>query len=161
MHIWKQIHHDDQPLEMAQCFNNMGCIYETKQSYHEAMDCHQQALAIRGKYQIDMGSSYNNIANIFLLGNAFDAALENYFFSLKEKTKSQSNENLSLSTTLLNIALVYELDANYQQSLKYYKQVATIFRQIYSTTHPSNIDIQQHIQRISSLLKNSNSETLV
>ena len=55
--IWQEIHGDDEPYEMAECLNNMGCIYETQKFYSTALDCHKKSLSIRDKQKMDMSSS--------------------------------------------------------------------------------------------------------
>jgi tetratricopeptide (TPR) repeat protein len=150
--IWQEIPGDDEPREMAECLNNMGCIYETQKYYSTALDSHKKSLAIRDKQQMDMSSSYNNIANIFLCLGAYESALENYMNSLEAKKKSPLTDDLSLATTLENIALVYEEDGNYQESLTYYKKAAAIFQKLYPSTHTSNIQIQKHISSLQTLV---------
>ncbi|CAF4279739.1 unnamed protein product, partial [Adineta steineri] len=100
----------------------------------------------------DLGASYNNIGNIYLRLQQYDLALENYKSSYEIKLKSLPSQRISLAATLENIALVYEQKHLYEQALSYYKKVATIFHETYSSTHNSVIQIEQDIQRVSSLI---------
>jgi tetratricopeptide (TPR) repeat protein len=138
---------------MAECWNNMGCIYEIEKSYSKALECHKNALSIRDKYQIDLGSSYNNIGNIYLWLEQYDNALENYTYSFEIKSKSLSIQDPSLAKTLRNIGLVYEHDGNFEEAFKFYKKAAFIFEQIYPSVHIYNTEIQEDIQRVSSSQK--------
>jgi tetratricopeptide (TPR) repeat protein len=158
LNIWTDIYGDNEPLQMAECLNNMGCIYEIEKFYSKALAYHQHALSIRNKFQTDSGSTYNNIGNIYFWLGEYDVALENYRYSFEIKSKSLASQDPSLATTLANIGLVYEKDKNFDEALKFYKQAAFLFEKIFSSTHIYNIEIQDDIQRISSLFK---SKTLV
>ncbi|CAF3177785.1 unnamed protein product [Rotaria sp. Silwood2] len=165
--IWKESDGNDEPFQMAECLNNMGCIYEIEKCYSKALACHQQALSIRDKFQADLGSSYNNIGNIYLcIGSLYNnfcnfylclgeynAAIENYDYAYKIKSKSRSSQDPSLATTLRNMALAYEEDGNFIEALKYYKKASLAFASIFSATHTYYIEIQEDIQRVSSLME--------
>ena len=146
---WQTIDPNNKSLRMAECLNNMGCIYELEQSYSKALACHEQALMIRGQYQVDLGSSYNNIANIYLSLGEYDVALENYNNAFAAKSKSLSTTDPSLAITLRNIGLVYEEDGNVEEALKSYRRAALMFEQIYPATDVYNMDIQEDIRRVS------------
>ncbi|CAF3095067.1 unnamed protein product [Rotaria sp. Silwood2] len=151
--IWKESDGNDEPFQMAECLNNMGCIYEIEKCYSKALACHQQALSIRDKFQADLGSSYNNIGNIYLCLGEYNAAIENYDYAYKIKSKSRSSQDPSLATTLRNMALAYEEDGNFIEALKYYKKASLAFASIFSATHTYYIEIQEDIQRVSSLME--------
>lgn len=145
-----EIYTNNESVQMAECLNNMGCIYEIGEYYAKALEYHQKALSIRDKYQIDLGSSYNNIGNIYLRLGEYNSALENYNFALKTKSKSLSVGDPSLPQTLRNIALVYEQDQNFEEALQFYQRAALIFEKIYPSDDTHNIQIQEDIQRVSS-----------
>ncbi|CAF3545496.1 unnamed protein product [Adineta steineri] len=151
--IWKESYGDNKPIEMAECLNNMGCIYEKEEFYSLALQYHQAALSIRDKFQIDVGSTYNNIGNIYFWLGEYDVALESYLYSFEMKIKTLSLEDPSLGKTLANMGLVYEEDGNFEEALKAYKRAALIFENIFSSTRIYNIQIQEDIQRVTSLLK--------
>ena len=143
--IWHQLFSlDNEPIEMAECLNNMGCIYEIEKYYSKALDCHQKALAIRDRYANDLGSTYNNIGNVYLSLGVYDAALENYKTSLDLKTKSLPTNHLSIAQTLRNIGLVYEQDENSADAIEYYRRA----EQIYADVRLSTSEIQDDIKRI-------------
>lgn len=148
--IWQTIDHDQQSLRMAECLNNMGCIYELERYYSKALACHEQALSIRGQHQVDLGSSYNNIANIYLSLGEYETALQNYNYAFAAKSKSLSTTDPSLAITLRNIGLVYEEDGNVEEASKFYRRAALMFEQIYPATHVYNMDVQEDIRRVSS-----------
>lgn len=156
---WQTIDNNHRPLRMAECLNNMGCINELEQLYHKALIYHQQALAIRGENQVDLGSSYNNIANVYLSLGEYEVALENYNHALAAKSKSLSTLDPSLALTLRNIGLVYEADEDAEEALKFYKKAASMFEQIYPPTHVYNTDIQEDIRRVSLLENRDKTET--
>ncbi|CAF1331155.1 unnamed protein product [Rotaria sp. Silwood1] len=151
--IWKETHDNNEPLQMAACLNNMGCIYEIEKFYSKALACHQQALSIRDKFQTDLGSSYNNIGNIYLCLGEYNTAIENYDYAYNIKSQSHSSQDPSLATTLKNMALAYEEDGNFIEALQYYKKAALAFASIFSTTHTYYLEIQEDIQRIASLME--------
>ena len=153
LHIWNETYGDNEPLQMAECFNNIGCIYEIEKSYSQALKYHQKALSIREKFQTDIGSTYNNIGNIYLWLGENDVALANYLYSFDIKSQSLTAQDPSVATTLENIGLVYEKDRNFEEALKYYRRAACIFEKKFPSTHIYNIEIQENIQHISSLLK--------
>ncbi|CAF0920693.1 unnamed protein product [Adineta steineri] len=153
--IWTKTYGEDY-YKIADCLNNMGCVYEIEKNYLKALEYHQKSLSIRQKclpkYHSDLGASYNNIGNIYLRLQQYDLALENYKSSYEIKLKSLPSQHISLAATLENIALVYEQKHLYEQALSYYEKVATIFHETYSSTHNSVIQIEQDIQRVSSLI---------
>lgn len=157
--IWQAIDGNSKPLRMAECLNNMGCIYELDRSYSQALLSHREALSIRGQYEVDIGSSYNNIGNIYLLLGEYEVALENYNYALTAKSKALPSVDSSLALTLRNIGLVYEADEDPKEASKFYKRAALIFEQIYPATHVHNTDIGEDIRRASALEHRDKAET--
>lgn len=151
--MWTELYGDEGIVEIAECLNNIGCIYEREQYYAKALECHKRSLSIRDKFQVDIGSCYNNIGNIYYCLGEYNSALENYNFAFQEKIKSRSEKDLSLATTLTNMGLVFEADTNYKEALNYYKKAALVYNELYSPTHVSNIEIQENIQRVSVLMR--------
>ncbi len=160
--IWKN-NFDEDCYRIADCLNNIGCVYESEKNYFKALEYHQQALTIRKKClpkdHSDLGGSYNNIGNIYLCIEEYDLALENYKYAYEIKCKSLPSQHSSLALTLENLGLVYEQKQFFEQALIYYEKAANIFRQIFSSTHIHVIEIEENIQRISTILNSQKVST--
>ena len=153
--IWRNAFGEEY-YQIADCLNNMGCMYEIEKDYSKALECHRKALAIQEKClpkdHPDLGGSYNNIGNIYFCLEEYDLALKNYRYAYEIKSKSLPSEHSSLALTLENLALVYEQKRLFQQAFVYYEKAAEIFRATFPATHIHVIEIEQHLQRISSIL---------
>ncbi|CAF1144089.1 unnamed protein product [Adineta ricciae] len=153
--IWRKLL-GEHYYQIADVLNNMGCIYENEKNYSKALEFHQKALAIRQKSlpkdHFDLAASYNNIGNIYLCLIEYDLALENYYLSLDIKIKCLPSHHLSLVSTLHNIGIVYEQKSLYQQALTYFEKAMRILRENQPSTNSYIIDLDQNIQRVSSLL---------
>ena len=84
----------------------MGCTYETERIYSKALNYLQQALSIRAKFLVEISSSYNNIGDIYFRLGEYGAAIENYNYAIKIKSKCLSSQDPSLEAILRNITRV-------------------------------------------------------
>jgi tetratricopeptide (TPR) repeat protein len=142
---------------VAICYTNIGGVYQKQENYVRALECHKTALDIYQKNVLvdhpDLGISHNNIAIIYSCLGLYDSALEHYNISLNILQNTLSSSNPEIAVSYCGLGLIYEQKGELEKALSYYEKTATIYRHALSSTHPDVIQIEEHIQRISSKLK--------
>lgn len=145
--LWK----NDLPIEDQQVFTdahrNMAVVYENDAFYSRAFQIYRKTLELEEKFQFNTGSTFNNLANIYLKLGYLELALENYKFALKSKWKSFRAPNSSIGTTLLNISSVYAADGDYFNASDYAKQALTVFSGILTQNHPLFVEIHNDLRQ--------------
>ncbi|CAF1049630.1 unnamed protein product [Adineta ricciae] len=153
LRTWERTSGHSEPIEVAECLNNMGCIYEIDGSYSKALAFYQRELNIREKLKACLGKTYNNIGNIYFRLGEYNTALEHYTYAFSLKIKSLQINDVSLVKTMINIGLVYECDHNYQEALKAYERARFLLEAIASSELIRDLDVKDAIQRMSALLE--------
>ena len=155
--IFQRTSNQNDQIEIAKSFNNIGNIYQLQKSYPDALHYYQMALNIQEKHlpkdHPDLGSLYSNIAGVYQCLADHHRALEQYQISLTILQKSLPPQHPAIAMTFKNIAVVYEDIGDLHQSLNYLRKVGSIRRETLSSTHPHLQLIEQDIQRISFQLK--------
>ena len=162
---WENQPRPDEAALVGDCWNNFGCVLETEEYFGKALECHQRARTIREELNGNLGSTYNNIANVYLAIGEYAAALEHYQFALEAKKKIVSPRDETIGTTLANMALVCELTCNWTEASHFYTAAASIFAELYSPVHMYNINMRENLTRVCSMVhfqsSDLHSETVV
>jgi tetratricopeptide (TPR) repeat protein len=151
-----QVNGDNHPT-VATCYTDIGGIYQKQEKYTGALECYQKALAIRQKnFSVDhpdLGISHNNIAIIYSCLGQFDLALQHYNIALKILQNILPPLHPEIAVSYCGLGLIYEQKDQLDKALSHYEKAAIIYRQALSSSHPDVIQIEQHMQRISSKLR--------
>ncbi|MFX0064961.1 MAG: DUF2225 domain-containing protein [Candidatus Hermodarchaeota archaeon] len=115
---------------VASLLYHKGSIYLLKGDLNQALEYHQQALAIRQKVgnQQEVAASLNCLGLIYDLKADLKRALKYYQQSLGLKKKMGNKP--SIAKTLANIGVIYELKGDLDQALDYYQQSLRIFKDV-------------------------------
>ncbi|CAF0986632.1 unnamed protein product [Adineta steineri] len=138
--------------DVAMCYNNIGAIYYQEKKYLDAFNFYEKAVNIWQRTlpadHSQLGVSYSNIGAVCLNLHDYTSALENYHRALTIKEKTLVPQHHSIASTHQSIGLVHEHNGNLKQALIHYQKAAAIYRHSYPADHPNVIQIEQHIQRI-------------
>ncbi|CAF1263979.1 unnamed protein product [Adineta ricciae] len=148
---------DDDCLDVAGCYYNIGGVYQTIKKYIDAQDYYKKALEIRQKHlpenHSDIGQSQCSLGNIHLLLDEFDLALEKYYLALKIFNQSCPDQHIDIAVVLKNIGLLYEKKNDYQLSVTYLEKAKNIYINLALHEHPAKQKIDDSIVRVTSKLK--------
>ncbi|CAF0992439.1 unnamed protein product [Rotaria sordida] len=145
---------------IAEYYKNIGIIYQANKQWFDALDYYLKALVIQHKQSsmehTQISLLLNNMADCHADLGLYDLALTHYDLSLKTLKASELPQNRNVASTLHKIGCVYEKKKDLQQTLSYYQQAINIYRHTLTSTHPTFIQLEQDVQRISSELEKKN-----
>ena len=110
--------------------NNIALSYYVKGEYKLAIDNYSESVAelkalifakdttLRVFAKTLLGKTYNNIGNVYLDKGDYPLALDFYFQSLK--VVEEMGDNKAQSSALGNIGIIYGIQKNYENSIKYF-----------------------------------------
>lgn len=111
-------------------FSNLGQIYYSQGQYEQALQFHQQALALSRQSgdQINQAIALNNLGYVYDRLKQLDRALQFYQQALEiyRKVKDRAGEGVVLS----NIGYVYDRQQQSQQAQQFYQQALTLHRAV-------------------------------
>lgn len=146
----------DDNLNVAVCYTNLGGICQKQENYIDALEYYKKALDIRQKHmtisQPELGISHNNIAIIYSCLNHYDLALEHYRNALNILKNTLPPLHPEIAVCYCGLGLVYEQKGQMELALSCYDRTVIIYRQTLSSKHPHVIQIEEHIQNLSSKL---------
>ncbi len=130
---------EEDNLEAAECYDDLGVIYTTNGNQELALQYLQKALSIRQaqtESQILVADSYNNIGRVYLNDEPLQAII---FFNraLTIYTDKLGKTHPKVAVVYSNMAFANANQSNYNDALTYLDQVAQIYEQIYATDHPN------------------------
>ncbi|CAF2626878.1 unnamed protein product [Rotaria sp. Silwood2] len=147
----------EEHLCIAEYYTNVGTVYQNAKQWFEALDYYVKALVILYKQSsmehTQISLLLNNMADCHADLGLYDLALAHYKLSLETLEASQLPQNRHMATTFQKIGCVYEKKNDFQQTLSNYERAVSIYRHALLPTHPTFIQLEQDIQRISSQLK--------
>ncbi|UJR26397.1 hypothetical protein I4U23_007729 [Adineta vaga] len=148
--------YEENHVRVSNCYTNLGGIYQKQEDFINALDCYKKSLEIHQKHTSvdhpDLGIAYNNVAIIYSCLNQYDLALKHYEKALENLEKTLSPLDLEIAVTYCGLGLIYEQKSEFDKAYSFYEKTAVIYRQTLSSTHRDVIEIERHIQRISSKL---------
>ncbi len=130
---------EEEDLEAAECYDDLGVIYTTNGNQELALQYLQKALAIRQSNtedQVLVADSYNNIGRVYLNDEPLQAII--YFNrALKIYTEQLGKTHPKVAVIYSNMAFANANQNNYNDALTYLDEVAQIYDAIYTTDHPN------------------------
>lgn len=132
---------ENDPLNLAIRFNNLGQFYRTIGAYEKAIKAYQQALTgfekHAGIHDPRTAVIYNNLAWVYQLTVKTQKAEDYYHRALASAEKNYTSPHTDTARYLNNLALLYVEQEKFTQAEKHYKRALTIWRHIYSDFHPN------------------------
>ena len=121
---------EDDNIEMANCYNRIGLIYERMEEYERSRPYYNKALAQLKLSPDKTLYSYvmNNIGMLLQDQMQLDSAL--IFFDKTLKIKRSLGDSNSVAGTLNNIGAVHLSKKNYPEALVFYKKCEQIKRSV-------------------------------
>ena len=103
----QEINLDEDHIDLATSYNNIGSLYSKKGRYNKALKYHNKALEIRktrlGEQSIEVAYSYNNIGVALYYIGAYDNALLSFDAALKIYDLQPIKDIKSIETCKKNI----------------------------------------------------------
>ncbi|CAF0908372.1 unnamed protein product [Didymodactylos carnosus] len=137
----------------ANVYNMLGLIYAEKSLYDEAVEAYNTSIDIRRQTQseddhIDFAPVYSNLGCVCTLKQNYIEALNFYQKAFDLGQRNLPENDLQLSTYIMNIALAYDNLNDYEKSLKFYKKALEILLTHIQFDHPSIAAIYNNIASI-------------
>ncbi len=151
--IWEQVFAKEQ-INLVYYYTQLISIYESEGNFIAALLYHMQIYSIMLKiYPVDDGNLapvYNNIGKTFVSLGQYPLALGYYQTSLniKQKTHLPSSEPIALAHK--NVGFAYKYMENMDQARTHFENAAKIYREVYSPTHGTVVEIETLIKNLSS-----------
>jgi len=149
---------ENDPLNLAIRFNNLGQFYRTIGAYEKAIEAYQQALAgfekHAGIHDPRTAVIYNNLAWVYQLTVQTQKAENYYNRALANAEKNYSTPHTDTARYLNNLALLYVEQEKFTQAEKYYQRALKIWRHIYSDFHPNIASTLHNLAKLYRVLGN-------
>jgi serine phosphatase RsbU (regulator of sigma subunit) len=102
----------------ANCYSEIGTIYQNHGNYSEALKNHFASLKIRESIgdEEGIGASYHDIGIAYKSQGNYPEALKNYFASLK--ISEEIGDKQGVASSYNSIGNIYDYQGNYDQALK-------------------------------------------
>lgn len=111
------------PIDLARALNNLGAVERSIGEFAEAGRCFKEALALREQHlpadHLDLATSYNNLANVYLAQAKFTDAIELYIKVHDRCVQLGQRADGLRSVTLLNLAMSYKSQGQWELAAKY------------------------------------------
>ncbi|CAF3969553.1 unnamed protein product [Adineta steineri] len=144
--------------DVIQCYNLLGLISLIRIDFNTSLMWYNKALEFRIQKSPkiadpNIADSHENIGDVYWKQGSYDLALKSYTTSLDIKTKLLSSNHPSIAATLENLARIYESKKDFSQALSCFQKASTIYRRTLPLTQDKITQIDEHIRRISHILK--------
>jgi signal transduction histidine kinase len=115
---------------IAESYNSIGSVYQTKSNSDSAIYYHQKSLKLKKdiKDSIGIADSYNNLGIILDKKGDYLKALQNYFEALKIYEQKAIKFD-QVPAVLVNIGILYKKQKKYTKVLEYYERALTIYKE--------------------------------
>ena len=147
--IYENIFKENNSLEIANIYNNMGVAYENKKDNKQALYFYEKALNMRkGLYDYehpDIAYSYSNIAGVYDHLEEFDKAIAYYQKSIDVLKKSKGSKHLDVGLMYNNIAATYYNMGELVKSVSYFNQALDVMQIFLPEDHPNIRAILENI----------------
>lgn len=113
--------------KMASAFNNIGSTLNQQGKYKEALQFHEQSLAIKKELnnKKGMATSLNNMGFVYMRQVNISKAME--FFHQSLKIREEISDKRGIATSLINIGNIYYRQNEFEKALEYYfKSIETL-----------------------------------
>jgi tetratricopeptide (TPR) repeat protein len=116
--------------ENADTLNNLGLVAESQGNYLEAIEYHEQALALQRDLGDQQGeaNSLNSLGIVAMSQGNYAEAIDYYEQSLA--LKRELGDRQGEATTLGNLGIVARSQGNYAEAIDYYEQALARFREL-------------------------------
>lgn len=116
--------------EVANEYNNIGCIYEMYDDYEKSQEYNERALKIQletlGENHIELITTYSNLGVLYTKIGKYDEAMELYQKSVEIGLSHYGETHERMVPSYLNIAVLYGIVGHYDESFTYYQKVLDI-----------------------------------
>jgi tetratricopeptide (TPR) repeat protein len=129
-------------------YDSLGSIYNDMDIYEEAERYYLKSLEIYNLYddkQIETSITYNNLGHLYLKQEKYEKAEYYLQQSMNIDAMILKPDNVSISTTSLNLAKLYEIEGKYEESEKYYKKSKCILEKQKYVKNNEIIDIYDRL----------------
>ncbi|CAF0879227.1 unnamed protein product [Adineta steineri] len=144
---------------LATSYNNIGMVYHNMGEYSKALSSHEKALEIRQETlpfdHPDLATSYNNIGVMYDNMGEYSKALSFYEKALKIFEKTRPSDHSLLGTSYNNIGLMYHNMKEYPKALSCFERALGIWQRALPATHPHIKTVEQSIEFVEKIIKNS------
>lgn len=151
--ISKDIYGDDPP-KLVPYYYEFAKIYESDGNFKEALSYHSQIYSSLLKcYNVDdvnLAGCYNNIGKTYFSLGQYPLALGYYETSLKIKLDNPDCfPPVSIALAHRGLASIYKQMGNFDQARTHFENSVKIYREIYSATHETVVEVETIIQKLS------------
>ena len=132
----------------AECFNNLGAIFNSMSKYHEAIEMYEKALSIGkiadGDSLVSIAKYSNNLGMAYLEIGDYPEALANSMVALAMLRLHGANQ-FALATILNNIAKIFYTKDDVENAIKTHAQALKIWESYYHENHPNIASMYDNI----------------
>ena len=122
------------PTELAQALNNLGAVERGVGELNSASQLFEEALQLRSKHlpadHPDLATSNHNLASVSLAQGQFKRAILLYQEVLERCIERGHRANGLRGTTLLNLAMAYQSQGQWDQAADYCKQSLALLEEV-------------------------------
>jgi CHAT domain-containing protein/tetratricopeptide (TPR) repeat protein len=142
---------ENENLLMANCYNALGIVYGNMKNNTLAVQYHEKSLSIKrkilGREDIEVANSFNNLGLLFTVDDPLQALI--YFNRAKQIYDLKlGNSDPRTIRTVSNMAFANVEQGNYEEGLKLFNEINSIYQKIYPDKHVSKAYILSSIGRV-------------
>lgn len=142
------------PIELARALNNLGAVERSIGEFAEAGRSFKEALALREQHlpadHLDLATSYNNLANVYLAQAKFTDAIELYNKVHDRCVQLGQRADGLRSVTLLNLAMSYKSQGQWELAAKYCQRSLELLEEFEG---PNTISAVGHYNAMATLVR--------
>lgn len=141
----------EENLLMANCYNALGIAYGNMKNNTLAVQYHEKSLSIKrkllGRQDVEVANSFNNLGLLFTVDDPLQALI--YFNRAKQiyENKLGSRDPRTIRT-VSNMAFANVEQRNYEEGLKLFGEINSIYQKIYPEKHINKAYILSSIGRV-------------
>lgn len=142
---------DTENLLMANCYNALGIVYGNMKNNTLAIQYHEKSLSIKrkllGRKDIEVANSFNNLGLLFTVDDPLQALI--YFNRAKQIYDLKlGNSDPRTIRTVSNMAFANVEQENYEEGLRLFNEINSIYQKIYPDKHVNKAYILSSIGRV-------------
>ena len=151
--FWRK-HQPIDELKLASALNNLAAVERATGDSHIAGQLFREALEIRQKHlpldHPDLAASNGNYASVLVARGQYSQAIQTYNKVLAQCRERGQRANRLHSTTLLNLAVAYKSQGQYERAIEYCLESLDLHTQVFGE---GTIDSVAHYNTLAALCR--------
>lgn len=128
-------------LEVARCFNNLGCIYEEGKKFERAEEYYEKSLALKQQFigleDRSTLATMSNLAHLLSMQNRTNEAHKLYVKILSLQKKVLGVQHPDLAHTTNNLACLLKQQGKFAEAEALYHVALSIYEKSFGKSHPT------------------------